>query len=252
MSFNSSQAMDSLCEAFEKLTIRGDTIDFSSLPKELQLTVWQQAIAEPVVHDVNWQLFHLRKPKIPEVLSGVNWLCHSEAKKNYRRLTHDYMPAMFFNPQQDSVLFENYHQLVEVYYSISNQVVNSMQSSARICDIRPPLVDVDRHLELDNGDEYIFPLRHLQTFIVQDLQCSRKHRLQDITERVLCKEGLRRFFVKQKRRYRTVEIPEIIIRVPRQGSQLCYECKKLDEWLAMPESSRHDTTVSIIDRNQYT
>ncbi|TGO44549.1 hypothetical protein BCON_0500g00060 [Botryotinia convoluta] len=252
MSYNFESDMDSLCEAFAKLTVRDTFSAFSRLPDELQLMIWKEAIAEPVVHDVTWLLFHETEIEIPEVLLGINWLSHNEAKKVYKRLTRLEGRAIFFNTQQDSVLLKDSVDLFTASLFTDKTIVNSVQSSARICDIRPPLIDIERYLELDHGDSVAFQFRHLQTFVVQDLECSRKHRLQDITERVLCKEGLRRFFVKQNRKYRRIMIPEIIIRVPQRGDKLCHECKMLDEWLAMDQASRIRAIVSIIEGNQET
>ncbi|TEY62361.1 hypothetical protein BOTCAL_0163g00040 [Botryotinia calthae] len=247
MSYSFASDMDSLCETFEKLTI-GDTFsNFSMLPKELQLLIWKEAIADPVVHDVTWKLFHEEEIEIPNVLLGINWLSHNEAKKVYKRLTRPYDHAMFFNTRQESVLLKDFVNLFIVSLSTNKEIVNSIQCSARICDTRPPLVDIDRYLELQHGNRIPFPFCDVQTFIVQDLQCSRKHRLQDITERVLCKEGLRRYFVRQNRKYRRTMIPEIIIRVPQQGDKLCFECKRLDEWLALDQPSRNEAVVDIIE-----
>ncbi|KAI9649577.1 hypothetical protein NHQ30_002157 [Ciborinia camelliae] len=253
MLFDFAQEMDLLCGAFERLTIE-DKFDrftcFSKLPRELQLMIWKEAITEPVVHDLNGVFTH-NQSVIPEMLSGINWLSLNEAKKVYKRLTYEgnCYPA-FFNTQYDSVLFSDFTQLGIIAMHIRSQVVHSIQCSARICELRPPLVDIDSYLELQYGD-YDFPYCRLKTFIVQDLQCSRKHRLQDVTERVLCKEALRRYFVNQHHKY-NVMIPEIIIRVPPLGKKLCYECKKIDDWLAMPVSLRSRLKVSIIDRQAYT
>ncbi|TGO40218.1 hypothetical protein BHYA_0040g00260 [Botrytis hyacinthi] len=252
MSDNFESDMDSLCEAFAKLTI-GDTFSaFSRLSDELQLMIWKEAIAAPVVHDVTWLMSHETDIEIPEVLLGINRLSHNEAKKVYKRLTRLGSRAIFFNTQQDSVLLKNSVNLFTASLFTDKTVVNSVQCSARMCDVRPPLIDIDRYLELDQGDWVAFPFCHLQTFVVQDLQGSRKHRLQDITEQMLCKAGLRRFFVKQNRKYRRVMVPEIIIRVPPQGEELCYECEVLDEWLAMDHASRTHAIVSIIEGNQET
>ncbi|TGO23829.1 hypothetical protein BPAE_0120g00080 [Botrytis paeoniae] len=229
MSYNFESDMDSLCEAFAKLTVRDTFSAFSRLPDELQLMIWKEAIAEPVVHDVTWLLFHENEIETPEVLL---------AKKVYKRLTRLNYRAIFYNTQKDSILLKDSIDLFTASLFTDKTVVNSVQCSARICNVRPPLIDIDRYLELDH---------------VQDLQCSRKHRLQDITERVLCKEGLRRFFVKQNRKYRgRIMIPEIIIRVPQQGEELCYECEVLDEWLAMDHASRNRAIVSIIEGNEET
>ncbi|KAF7903564.1 uncharacterized protein EAF01_006613 [Botrytis porri] len=248
MSYNFESDMDSLCEAFAKLTVRDTFSAFSRLADELQLMIWKEAIAKPVVHDVTWLLSHENEIETPEVLLAINWLSHNEAKKVYKRLTRFNVRAIFFNTQKDSVLLKDSVDLFTASLFTDKTVVNSVQCSARICDVRPPLIDIDRYLELDHGYSAAFPFCHLQTFIVQDLQCSRKHRLQDITERVLCKEGLRRFFVKQNRKYRgRIMIPEIIIRVPQQGEELCYECEVLYEWLAMDHASRISAIVSIIE-----
>ncbi|KAK6596211.1 GDP-mannose transporter [Botrytis cinerea] len=247
MSYKFASDMDSLCEAFGKLTI-GDTFsNFSMLPEELQLLIWKEAIADPVVHDVTWKLFHEDEIEISKVLLGINWLSHNEAKKVYKRLTRPYDHVIFFNTQQDSVLFKDFFDLFMASLSTDKEIVNSIQCSARICEIRPPLVDIDRYLELHHGNRLPFPFCDVQTFIVQDLQCSRKHRLQDITERVLCKEGLRRYFVRQNRKDRRTMIPEIIIRVPQQGDELCFECRRLDEWLALDQPSRNEMAVNIIE-----
>lgn len=59
MSLNFVQEMDSLCQAFEKLSIRERTDNFTcfpKLPKELQ-------------------------PIVPKILSGINGLSHDKAKK---------------------------------------------------------------------------------------------------------------------------------------------------------------------------
>ncbi|TGO68466.1 hypothetical protein BOTNAR_0024g00170 [Botryotinia narcissicola] len=242
MSDNFESEMDSLCEAFAKLTIRDMFNAFSRLPDELKLMIWKEAIAAPVVHDI----------EIPEVLLGINRLSHDEAKKVYKRLTRLNSRAIFFNTQQDSVLLRDSINLYTASLFTEKTVVNSVQSSARICDVRPPLIDIDRYLELDPGDWLAFPFCHLQTFVVQDLQCSRNHRLQDITEQMLCKARLRRFFVKQNRKYRRIMVPEIIIRDPPPGEELCYECEVLDEWLAMDHASRNLAIVSIIEGNQET
>ncbi|KAF7886423.1 hypothetical protein EAF00_010526 [Botryotinia globosa] len=252
MSDNFESDIDSLCEAFAKLTIRDMFNAFSRLPDELQLMIWKEAIAAPVVHDVTWLLSHEAEIEIPEVLLGINRLSHDEAKKVYKRLTRPNSRAIFFNTQQDSVLLKDSINLFTASLFTDKTVVNSVQSSARICDVRPPLIDIDRYLQLDQGDSVAFPFCHLQTFVVQDLQCSRKHRLQDITEQMLCKARLRRFFVKQNRKYRRIMVPEIIIRVPPQGEELCYECEVLDEWLAMDHASRNLAIVSIIEGNQET
>ncbi|TGO10135.1 hypothetical protein BTUL_0143g00060 [Botrytis tulipae] len=244
MSDNFESDMDSLCEAFAKLTIRDMFNAFSRLPDELQLMIWKEAIAAPVVHDVTRLLSHENETEIPEVLLGINRLSHDEAKKVYKRLTRINSRAIFFNTQQDSVLLKDSINLFTASLFTDKTVVNSVQSSARICDVRPPLIDIDRYLELDQGDWVAFPFCHLQTFVVQDLQCSRKHRLQDITEQMLCKARLRKT--------KSIMVSEIIIRVPPQGEELCYECEVLDEWLAMDHASRNLAIVSIIEGNQET
>ncbi|TGO76419.1 hypothetical protein BELL_0156g00060 [Botrytis elliptica] len=149
MSYNFESDMDSLCEAFAKLTMRDTFSAFSRLSDELQIKIWKEAIAEPVVHDVTWLLSHETEIKIPEVLLGINWLSHNEAKKVYKRLTRLDCPAIFFNTQQDSVLLKDSVDLFTAALYTDTTVVNSVQCSARICDVRPPLIDIEKYLEQD-------------------------------------------------------------------------------------------------------
>ncbi|KAM0310073.1 hypothetical protein ACHAO8_008470 [Botrytis cinerea] len=122
MSYKFASDMDSLCEAFGKLTI-GDTFsNFSMLPEELQLLIWKEAIADPVVHDVTWKLFHEDEIEISKVLLGINRLSHNEAKKVYKRLTRPYDHVMFFNTQQDSVLFKDFFDLFMASLSTDKEI----------------------------------------------------------------------------------------------------------------------------------
>ncbi|QSZ34306.1 hypothetical protein DSL72_005896 [Monilinia vaccinii-corymbosi] len=219
---------------------------FPKLPQEIQLMIWKEAIAEPVVHNPGWIIANMTYPMqvVPELLSGINRMSYYEARKVYRRLSR----ALYFNANYDSMLLVNLRDLGRGAWLMEEDIVTSVQCSARICDKTPPLVDIERYLENEfERTRFLFPYHHLRTFVVQDLQCSRKHRLQDIPERVLCKEALERYFAKQRQSRLGIRIPKIIIRVPQQGDKLCYECEKLDEWLALSPSARTRSVVSIVD-----
>lgn len=180
--------MDSLCEAFEKLTIDGKFTCFPKLPKAIQLMIWKEAIADPIVYDVMWVCSYMRQPMVPEMLSGINWLSHHEATKVHKLFLCNSLSGVrfHFDLQYDSILLRTPDEWDFLGKMIIGETVTSIQSSARICDPRPPLVDIDRYLELVMDaihslpfPHYLFfPHRNLRTFIVQDLQCSRKHRLQ--------------------------------------------------------------------------
>ncbi|KAG4027601.1 hypothetical protein MFRU_028g00240 [Monilinia fructicola] len=248
--------MDSLCEAFQnlRLTKKLDTFTcFPKLPPELQLMIWEAAIEEePVVHNIVWLFRRMKRPVIPEICSGINWLSHYKAKKVYKRFTLRIdRPSLFFNVGYDSVLFENLMSLCFSAVLLREELVTSVQGSARICErrrpslTRSPLYDIDEYLQLESRIQ--FPFSNLRTFIIQDLQCSRKHRLQEINKRVKCKKAMEQYFADQHTRYQC-KIPEILIRVPQMGNILCYECKQLDKWWAMDQSERRAASrVHIID-----